>query len=166
MGNGSSCSGVVIDANYALTAAHCVRQTTPFIDRDILIKDIDDNETNTIAVAIAADPDRDVALVKGNFEDFQSYNADFKGSHVYTGMIMRSCGFPANQKKLFCVDFILSGNENFQYKATGAPIFRGMSGGPVFSTASNYIVGVNSGVSNTNIIISPLVGALEEMGLK
>lgn len=159
-----TCTGVVIDGNYALTAAHCIKQEIPFIDNDILIKDKDDKDTNVIAVPIASDPDRDVALIKGNFEDFQSYNADFKGTHIYTGMLMRSCGFPANQKNIFCVDLLLIGNENFQYKTIGAPLFRGMSGGPVFSTADNTIIGVNSGVTDTNVIISPLVGFLEHVG--
>lgn len=163
--DGAFCTGFVIDGNYAMTAAHCI-QGNPFQHSDFEIKDQDDLVTGVIAQSVGYDPERDVAFIKGNFEDFQAYAVDFVGNHIYTGMLMRSCGFPAGQKSAYCTNLILVGNYSFKYRTVGAPLFKGMSGGPVFSTADNYVIGINSGVLDNNVIVAPLVGALEEVGLR
>lgn len=164
---GMRCTGFVIDGNYAMTAAHCVKGLFGAMEIiDFSIKDIFDNETGIIATPVAMDPYRDIAFIKGNFENFKSYPVDFTGEHIFPEMKMNACGFPANQKMIYCTNLTLIANHNFVYRTIGSPIFKGMSGGPVFSVLDNFVVGINSAVDENSVMIGPLVGALEEVGLR
>lgn len=161
------CSGFVIDGNYAITAGHCVRNSIGGISSDeIAIYDKDNNSTGITAVPIAMDNDRDIGFIKGNFIDFKSMNVDFTGEHVRSNSLIKSCGFPAGQKDMYCTDLIMNGNMNFQYKTYGLPLYKGMSGGPAIDVNSGYVIGVNSAVGEDSIIIGPLIGVLENVRLR
>lgn len=157
---GSFCTGVVIDNNYALTAAHCVN-----IDDTIHVYDRYNVDTMVIAHTAALDTLRDIALVIGDFRAFKPVTVDFSGLEVSTGMIATSCGFPAGQLTLYCIDLVHVGNRYFQYRMTGLPLFQGCSGGPVFNRLTGHLIGINSAVDHNSIIISPLVGFKDELGL-
>lgn len=160
------CSGIVIDANYALTAAHCVTNSIGGLrDEEISIYDKYSNPTIK-ARAIAADNLRDVAFIRGDFNEFQAAKVDFNGSNFTRGMSFISCGFPGGQFYEFCTELIHTGNRNFQIRANGGPIFKGMSGGPVYDKDTGIVMGVNSAVDETDIIIAPLTGVLESVGLQ
>lgn len=162
---GFFCSAVTIDPQYALTAAHCVRDSLGNIDTGpIYITDTEGAYTGIVANAVAIDNLRDVAFIKGNFAEFEYAPVDFYGKNVSYGMIMRSCGFPSGED-LYCTDLIHVGNYYFQYRTIGGPIYKGMSGGPVFDIISGKVVGVNSAVSEEHVIISPLIGVLTILGL-
>lgn len=159
------CSGVVIDGTYALTAAHCVVNSFGNISiKDIAIYDSQGVPTGVIAKAAAIDTLRDVALIKGDFTSFKFAPVDFQGDDVKLNMILTSCGFPSGEK-LFCTDLIHVGNYNFQYRTTGGPIFKGMSGGGVFNKLTGRVIGINSAVTQDNVIVSPLVGFLGNVGI-
>lgn len=158
------CSGVVIDGNYAMTAAHCVTNSFGLMRSDpIRIYDVTDNFTGTIAKVVALEPQRDIAFIQGNFEDFTYVNVDFSGQYINAKMPAMSCGFPAGQRDLYCVMLELEGNRYFQYKFKGNTIFPGMSGGPVIG--AGLVIGINSAVYDNGVIVAPVVGALESVGL-
>lgn len=158
------CSGAVLDGQYALTAAHCAVNSTGHISEDVIaIYDLVGVNTGIKAKAVAIDRLRDVALIRGDFSSFEFAPVDFNGEDVHLGMVMRSCGFPSGDV-IWCTDLVHAGNTYFQYKTIGGPIFKGMSGGPVYSKETGRIIGVNSAVSENNVIISPLIGFLSVVG--
>lgn len=160
------CTGFVIDGNYALTAAHCVSDGFGgMIDTDIHIYSSSGYPTGTVAKAVAIEGYRDVAFIKGNFQDFQSQPVDFHGRHVPRGFKMTSCGYPSGMLPKFCTEVEHVGNKYFQFRTKGGPIYKGMSGGPVVNNESGYAIGVNSAVDEDTVIIGPLVGVLESVGL-
>lgn len=160
------CTGVVIDGEYALTAAHCLVDTWGFLSKQsIHISDYKDVFATT-ATAVAVNEYLDVGLIKGDFRDFEAVSADFEGTTIANGMPFVSCGFPSGQEIMYCVQLILYGNNYFQYATRGPPLFKGMSGGPVFETINNKLVGVNSAVQSNIVIISPIIGFLESVGVK
>lgn len=162
---GFYCTAVVIDGNYALTAAHCLNNEIGLMsDREIVIYDQNQTYTGVKAKAAAVDNTRDIGFIQGDFRDFEAAKVDFTGEDIKVGMVMTACGFPSGQFIKFCVDLVLYGNYQFRYRTQGPPIFRGMSGGPVVAS-NGHVVGINSAVDNNSVIIAPLVGVLEILGL-
>lgn len=159
---GTLCTSVVIDNKYALTAAHCVHS----LKSDVFyIFDRYNNFTDITAIPVATDSLRDVALLQGDFKNFDYVIVDFTGAEISAGMVMRSCGFPGGQLALFCTNLYHSGNYFFQYRTIGGPIFQGESGGPVYNIHTGHLIGINSAVSSNSVFISPLVGFKESIGM-
>ena len=161
IGESGFCSGVVIDGIYALTAAHCVKDTLGSLTSDkILILDMKDTFTGIVAEPVAIDNLRDIALIKGDFSDFGYFElADSPGS----GAVI-SCGYPSGGD-LFCSTFLLKGNYEFRLLGAGGILYMGQSGGPVFNF-DNKVVAVNSAVRETDVLFAPVTGALEIFGIK
>jgi len=159
------CSGAVIDDYHVLTAAHCVVDDYRFmIKSEIYIKDKDFKGPSIVGKAVALDLERDVALIQGDFSQFNRYTADFSGlfmTRVEESPLM-SCGFPGGQLETYCVYLRYNGNFLWRMSMLGGPIFRGCSGGPVINR-DGVIVGVNSAVTQSNVIIGTLTGFLEEL---
>lgn len=161
------CSGVVIDGTYALTATHCLTSTLGFMEKeDVEIDNDIGMNTGVMAKPVAIDKLRDIALIKGNFVDFQSVPVDFSGStqQAFGGYLL-SCGFPSGGQR-YCSLLIADGNYNFQVTAHGGIIYKGMSGGPIVDLKSKMVMGVNSAVNGEKIIIAPVVGAAEIFGIE
>jgi len=157
--NSFFCSGVVIDGMYALTAAHCVSGFLGFMDKGAIdINNVDGTFTGVKAHAVALDHLRDVALLKGNFKEFKSEIPDFDGDSAQgVGNVLVTCGFPSGGKA-YCTHLFIEGNYNFQISSKGGPIYKGMSGGPVFSLTSKKVIGLNSAVDGNHVIVAPLLG--------
>lgn len=158
------CSGFVVDANYAITAKHCVDNAFGISQDDIEILNSRLVSTGVIAKAVSVDDDRDVAVIKGNFADFTEQKADFYGTDSHLGMMVTSCGFPGGGP-MWCTDLQHIGNSEWRYRFRGGPLFKGMSGGPVVNKATGVAIGVNSAVTYDSVIIGPLLGARKGLGL-
>lgn len=160
------CTGFVIDGIYAMTAAHCVINTSGIMSKEqIHIYDSYRNATG-LAIPVAINKYLDIAFIQGNFENYKPLPVDFVGKHSKRGMAILSCGFPAGMFDMYCAELIHVGNYNFEYKTRGGPIYKGMSGGPAIEATSGEVVGINSGVDINSVIIAPVIGALESVGLK
>lgn len=147
------CSGVVIDANYALTAAHCVHNP----EESISVYS-ENWEGFTVANMAYTDEGRDIALLRGDFNNFKAYPVDFKGKslHLKSEINVVSCGYP-QATDFFCIRSKVIGNFYFLLRAQGGFLQPGMSGGPVFDQ-SGSIIGVNSAVNEDFLLFGPIVG--------
>jgi len=158
------CSGVVISKDFALTAAHCVDDILNRVDpQPLFISDVDGNFITNNVSAVSMEGLRDIALLRGDFSEFSSYEVDWEGKYFNDFQklgIAAACGFPSGEK-LFCPLIKYSGNYFFRMAFTGGPIYKGQSGGPVLITVEGklVVIGVNSGVSFNSIIIGPTIGA-------
>lgn len=162
--DGVLCSGVVIDTQYALTAAHCAIGSWGLMYKEpIDILDQFGSFTDTQAIVVAIDSNRDIALIKANFESFQ--NMPLLEDSVIEGPLV-SCGF-AGGGNMYCTALQLVGGGFFKLLARGGAIFPGMSGGPVVDIASKSVIGVNSAIQKDGTVqIAPVMGALETWGIR
>lgn len=152
------CSAVVIDDNYIFTAAHCVDDWMGHYKGFVDILDDRGNHTGVKTTVAAFYPDYDVALLKGDFRNFNYMELDPYKTPEF-GQIYYACGFPSLQNRITCSKFIP--RENLYFKLSGDGfILRGMSGGPVIDTRNNKVIGVNSAVSENSVIIAPALGLL------
>ena len=168
LSNDSACSGVVIDDHYALTAAHCVTGLFQKLNTKKIFYVYDENgqPTDTIAKPVAAHIVRDVALLSGDFVNFNYAKVDYMGvDHMEVGDELLSCGFPSAQELIYCVKWQLTGSYDFRHIARGVVIQKGCSGGPVFNKYGN-VIGVNSAVYGEDFLIGPMVGIFNEFGIE
>lgn len=158
--HGFMCSATVFDAQYAVTAAHClVDEKDNFSKLSFFIKDNRGNFTGIMATPAAINRMVDYAIVKGNFSEFQHMNLNVYGNGLMVQSNFTACGFPFGQKKTSCLPFVPTGIYFFMVRGIGA-LMPGMSGGPVIDVITNEIVGVNSAVGDREVYISPLTGLL------
>jgi hypothetical protein len=158
------CSGVVISKDFALTAAHCLDGDDGSITKDdIYIYDIHNVFVNRTGKAVAMERLRDIALIRGDFSEFESYEVDWEGKHfnyLQATKVAFACGYPSGEA-LFCPYIYYNGNYFFRLSFSGGPIYKGQSGGPVLilKDGKYYVIGVNSGVIINSVIIAPAIGA-------
>lgn len=160
MTNTGTCTGVVVDANYAFTAAHCIN------DGSIMVLDTA-RRAKIIYVKLAVlDKKRDVALLRGDFSQFQGTKVDFAGAFAHmqsSPPMMLSCGYPYDGD-LLCTYSYAVGNSFFRIQGVGGFLQPGQSGGPVFDMNFN-LIGINSAVSADRLLFGPLVGFDVEYGI-
>ncbi len=161
-GNGF-CSGFVVDGSYAMTAAHCVDWLSK--GQDIHIYDKKNTNTGTVAHVLGYNQRNDSAVIYGDFKNFKAVRIE-KDTHGFIASKgpFLTCGYPYDQKNLYCSYANPISTENFAMKLTGA-LIPGMSGGPVFDAVTNKVVGLNSAVSGEFIIVYPIVGVLGSFDL-
>jgi S1-C subfamily serine protease len=159
------CSAFVIDGNYAVTAAHCIRKGLHLDKAEINIFNHVGQPTGVTARPVGLSNRVDLGLIQGNFSDFQPMTIDVVS---FTPMnnpgIYFTCGFPQLQNQVTCIRFIPVQNENF-YLAGQGMVIPGMSGGPVVDVKNKVVMGVNSAVSGPFVMITPIIGLFGLFGI-
>lgn len=151
------CSGVMISNVYVLTAAHCV----DYLGQRVFISDADETQVFSAEVVGITDKQDYALILLGISMHVQPSKVDFTGKYL-SGLETKVelCGYPGGQRALLCNSGIINGNFRFQRTGIGS-LYTGMSGGPVFVVAedgSKVVVGVNSAVNRSGIIIGPIIG--------
>lgn len=154
---GFFCTAVVIDIYHALTAAHCVTGFAGNLVPDgIEVRSIADAHIS-YAHAEGLDNYKDSAIIRGDFRSVQSAAVDLTGNKkLPIGSVVRACGFPSGQYELYCIDATVTGNIGFQIKASGLPLIKGMSGGPVIF--EGRVIAVNSAVTEDALVFGNIIG--------
>ncbi len=165
------CSGVVIDNNTIVTAAHCVLTDTPFgpflnPEAEIEIRASDNVSRGTFAHPKNASTQIDRAVLKGNFSIYSKskYISDVAQSVAARtpGNRFISCGYPLGGA-LYCGNMIYQRELAFfmVVKSATAPgvsggiLIPGMSGGPTMLT-DGTVIGINSAVEDDHSILAPM----------
>lgn len=151
------CSAFVIDANYAVTAGHCVGAMNGSLSKQKLHVILDSGEDANLTVKAAGFASRsDLGLILGDFNKFKPLATNLE-SFGFTEAAYYTCGFPYTQKKMICTEFIPQKNSRFYIDGAGYMV-PGMSGGPVINARTGVAVGVNSAVGEGIVEVTPLEG--------
>lgn len=159
------CTGFAISDKLALTAGHCLvdssgeRMTTD----EITIKDLEFKEIGK-GKAGAINTRADMGVVVGDFSYLNKVKLRLDPGGFYgTNGPYIACGFAWGSLPAKCFSLSPQTNYFFQVKCSGE-LYPGMSGGPVLDEDSHEIVGINAAVTDGAVIITPtngLIGALE-----
>ena len=151
------CTAVIVSPHLALTAAHCVVNLTMF--DAITVRDSTGKFVTTARVA-GLNERADYAIIRGNFTRTQRLKAETDPGKILK-MVMDqkrqiiACGY-AWSGNMFCSTVEHRHMMIFQIAGTGF-MYPGMSGGPVIDVATQTVVGVNSRVTETDIVFSPII---------
>lgn len=161
------CSAFVIDANYALTAGHCIDNGFGgMLEDEIQIQLEDGTDSKITAKAVGINNRTDVGLIKGDFNKFQFLIVNFytfpinvrEGDYV-------TCGYPYGQKRLTCVRFVPVNNSYFAIAGKGF-LMPGMSGGPMIDLNTGVVLGVNISVGEGLVNAASTIGSLGAFGIE
>jgi S1-C subfamily serine protease len=143
----SICTAFVINDKQAITAAHCVEKELSlfsFLMPEDKFDVYNSEGTKTTAVATVeeiADETSDIAILKGDFKNFEKLNVRKQYNLVLKEPLL-ACGYPGGFKQLQCTYGVYAGTSYFSGLMTGY-LAKGMSGGPVIDM-NDEVVGVNS----------------------
>jgi hypothetical protein len=120
----------------------------------------------TKAVPVGVNLRLDQAVLKGDFSKFNKLAIILKPSQMLEippeGNVV--CGYPMADE-LTCYPMTIRGTQFFGV-AAGGLLYPGQSGGPVLSTITGVVFGLNTAVTENGILINPLVGILTQFGIK
>lgn len=154
------CTAFIVDANYAVTAAHCINGNGKGKLPKENLKILDEKGNDIGDVQAVGFHDRsDLGLLKGNFKKFLPLPANFYDNGFEVRRMLAACGFPYGQKKLICNTFVPMGNSTFTVKGIGY-LIPAMSGGPVIDPQTGIAIGVNYAVDENYAYVRPLQGFL------
>jgi hypothetical protein len=168
---GFQCSATVISNEYVLTAAHCLVGENGKMLNSIKIKsmgmDKDGLTSTQDGIPVGINQRADYALIKGDFSMFTKTRIDVSMNTIMNGSgEVVNCGFPWGS------NFVCYPIKNIQSCVTsmcvqGGVSFPGMSGGPVvmITEIGPVLFAVNYGVNEYSIVVSPLVGLFESLGV-
>jgi hypothetical protein len=170
------CTAAVVDAAYAVTAAHCVVNGSGLgLESGMSVTDITSTHYGDVKV-VGLVHRLDYALIYGDFSNFRKFRIKHKKLELNTMQSQlairnvaypeeyQACGYPMGARTKNCVTFVPLASWGFQVIGTGQ-LFPGMSGGPV-TDSSGALVGVNSAVYADKSIISPVVGIFSAFGVE
>jgi len=162
---GFFCTGFVVDANYAVTAGHCLDAGDKLLKEEVKIYSAEGTDTGVNAKPAGISMRSDLGLLLGDFNEFKVAPADFHNWRLKPGTPFATCGFPYGDLHNFCAPFIPDTNYYFQVVGSGT-FYPGQSGGPVVDLQDGGVVGVIVAVGNGRAYVSPLVGYLALFGLE
>lgn len=166
------CSGTVISNVYILTAAHCLSGDNGYLSTEtyrIVSMSFEGGVPLVVpAIAAARNARADYALMTGDFSQFNKLPivTDPREALALKGPVgqLITCGFPWGS-----TDVCYPTGQGHQYYdgiSIQGLLYPGMSGGPVIDRGIGAVVAVNSAVSNGSIIIMPLIGLFETLGVE
>lgn len=157
------CSGVIVGQATLLTANHCTSgMFAEAAPGDVIaeIRDADGQPTGILASFVAGNSRADFAILTGDFSSFavRGHSADphFILDNIESnGRSVMACGYPYGGK-LMCSP-VTDRHMMAFYIAGHGYLYPGMSGGPVVDVATGIVIGVNSAVTETNVLLAPLI---------
>lgn len=157
------CSGTVIADNMVLTAGHCLN------DKPLLVESIDNVKGEILvaqALPIMINQRADYGLITGNFTGFSKLKIETNPYKdlLYHQSTLVACGFPWGSTPV-CYPIRGDLKKTFDGFTADGQLYPGMSGGPVIDTKTGTVVAVNSAVFEGGIVVMPLIGLFESLGL-
>ena len=135
------CTGVVIGANYALTASHCLVDEEGVMRKEHVHVLNDDKSISVDAKPAGVNLRMDWGLLHGDFSKIPGSLVFEVGFEASPGVI--ACGYPHGANAITCQVLVPYMNDGFFIKCQpGGMLFPGMSGGPVFDK-EGHLVGLN-----------------------
>lgn len=164
------CTAFVIDANYALTAAHCISDAGGNLrGGTVQILLFDDMNSGVIAKPVAVNNRVDAGLVRGDFSNFKLLQVDFYEYSILTEYStedkFEACGYPYGQRYLTCTPFYPRSNSGFAI-AGHSFLIPGMSGGPLINTRTGRVVGINIAMGHGWAYAASTLGLLGAFGIE
>lgn len=149
------CSGTVVGLHQVFTAAHC----TQFVGYTVDVRPSNGLSIGNYAVVEAMNARGDVAMLKGNFSQFDIIPMEQNPAKIVEALKSNNlmlCGYPWSGK-LYCNRFDYKGPYVFQLGGL-AYAYPGMSGGPLLDLETGKVIGCTSNVTETGLTnISPAV---------
>lgn len=153
------CTAFVVDANYAVTAAHCVDSEGHLSEKKYRFLNEMGQDDDVEVTAVGYDKDTDLGLLTGDFNNFINLKVDFNNMGFFPGKPMYACGFPFGQHTLACNMIIPVNNEDLAIRSLGF-LRNGMSGGPVIDINTGIAYGVNFAIDDGHSYVNSLQGLL------
>jgi len=149
------CSGTVVGPHHVFTAAHC----TQFVGYTVDVRPSNGLSIGNYAVVQAMNERGDVAMLKGNFSQFDIIPMEQNPAAIVESLKSNNlmlCGYPWSGK-LYCNRFDYKGPYIFQLGGL-AYAYPGMSGGPLLDLNTGKVIGCTSNVTEAGLTnISPAV---------
>ena len=165
------CSGTVFDAQYIVTAAHCLRDANGHRRKgEIRILDENGKDVGVSATAGGINNRIDYGIVFGDFRKFILAKIDVWNPVFFEPGPFVACGFPYGSTATSCTPYAPQNTTGFASIGWGT-LTPGMSGGPVISVRTNAVVAVNSAMSYEptqygGMIVTPITGLLAAFGIE
>jgi len=165
------CTGTVVSDDTIITAGHCLVNESILgvsLKQDVIdIRTNDDYDLNVKAKPIWVTTQLDQGILHGNFTQFEhrTFIADVHGI-LNTRQKQQpyiTCGYPMGGH-LVCTPFIYQGLYGFRWAGDGI-LIPGMSGGPAM-TQDGVLIGVNTAMTDTQALISPIYNIDEQFEQK
>jgi S1-C subfamily serine protease len=168
--NSFICSGTIISESYILTAAHCLLDEEKNISTETYnIHILSPQGFSTVVVSAKAaslNNLADYALMVGNFTGYATFKIAFDEKRpIEPSKNLLTCGFPWGANAV-CYKVKSPLSQYYFRSAAEGRLFPGMSGGPVFDVDNGLVIGVNSAVVSSKILIAPLVGLFQSLDVK
>lgn len=161
------CTGVIINTQQAITAAHCVEEMD-LNKSNINVRGADSADTCVTASIEAYESRSDIALLSGDFKSFD-YLAIATAPQEDLSLLLDpsslviSCGYPWGGA-LFCSPLVNRYFYQFDIASLGV-LFPGMSGGPVIDVVTGKVIALNYAVIGPTILVSPLINIFDNLGI-